>query len=222
VTGDVRVVRDPQESILAQGTAPGGLGERPPRIISHLVSPPLLEILRVVNKESNNLLAETVGKTLGRVTLGDGSFQGGTRAVARFLSRDVGLSPEGVTLRDGSGLSARNLVSASGLVQLLAFMADSPDWEDFWSTLPEAGVRRELGRMSGSPAARNLRAKTGTMHGVSALSGMVRTRSGERVLFSMIANDMPSERRAKRVEDQVGIGLASITRPIETQPPDRP
>jgi D-alanyl-D-alanine carboxypeptidase/D-alanyl-D-alanine-endopeptidase (penicillin-binding protein 4) len=222
VTGDVRVVRDPQESILAQGTAPGGLGERPPRIISHLVSPPLLEILRVVNKESNNLLAETVAKTLGRVTLGDGSFEGGTMAVARFLSRDVGLPPEAVTLRDGSGLSARNLVSAGDLIQLLAFMARSPDWEDFWSTLPEAGVRRELGRMSGSPAARNLRAKTGTMHGVSALSGMVKTRSGERVLFSVIANDVPSELRAKRLEDQVGIGLASITRPVEVYSPDRP
>jgi D-alanyl-D-alanine carboxypeptidase/D-alanyl-D-alanine-endopeptidase (penicillin-binding protein 4) len=222
VAGEVKVVRDPQRSILAAGTTSGGFGERSPRIISHLVSPPLLEILRVVNKESNNLLAETVAKTLGRVTLGDGSFEGGTRAVTRFLSREVGLPLEGVTLRDGSGLSSRNLVSAGCLVQLLAFMARSPDWEDFWSTLPEAGIRRELGRMSGSPAARNLRAKTGTMHGVSALSGMVRTRSGERVLFSVMANDVPSERRAKRLEDQVGIGLASITRPVEANSPDLP
>jgi D-alanyl-D-alanine carboxypeptidase len=71
--------------------------------------------------------------------------------------------------------------------------------------------------MSGSPASRNLRAKTGTMEGVSALSGMVRTRSGERVLFSILSNDVPSEYRAKRAEDQLGIRLASLTRPTPPQ-----
>ena len=69
--------------------------------------------------------------------------------------------------------------------------------------------------MSGSPAARNLRAKTGTMEGVSALSGMVRTRSGERVLFSILANGVSSEYRAKRVEDRLGIRLASLTRAVD-------
>jgi PBP4 family serine-type D-alanyl-D-alanine carboxypeptidase len=166
----------------------------------------------VVNKESNNLLAETVAKTLGRVTFGEGSFQGGMRAVERFLLRDVGVPESEIRLRDGSGLSAQNQVSAGALLKLLRFMAASNHWEGFWSTLPEAGVRGELGRMRNSPAARNLRAKTGTMEGVSSLSGMVRTRSGERILFSILANDHPSEYRAKRAEDRIGILLASLTR----------
>ena len=115
-------------------------------------------------------------------------------------------------------ISPENRVSAKALIQLLDFMASSPLWDDFWSTLPEAGVRRELRRMGGSPASRNLRAKTGTMDGVSALSGMVRTRTGERVLFSILSNEVPSEIRAKRAEDQVGIRLASLTRPLEDRP----
>ncbi|MBT8397856.1 MAG: D-alanyl-D-alanine carboxypeptidase, partial [Gemmatimonadetes bacterium] len=89
----------------------------------------------------------------------------------------------------------------------------TPYWAEFLGTLPEAGVRRELGRMYRSPAAGNLRAKTGTMDGVSALSGLVRTPSGERVLFSILSNEVASEYRAKRAEDRLGIRLASLTRP---------
>jgi len=213
VNGQVRIVRDPKQSILPPNQARGNPEASAPRILGRLTSPPLLDILTVVNKESNNLLAETVAKTLGRITLGEGSFQGGTEAVGRFLTRDVGIASDQFQIRDGSGLSFGNHVSARALIDLLTFMAQSPEWEDFWSTLPIAGVRRELGRMGGSPASRNLRAKTGTMHGVSALSGMVRTRSGERVLFSILSNEVSSEYRAKRVEDQLGIRLASLNRP---------
>ena len=84
--------------------------------------------------------------------------------------------------------------------------------QDFLGTLPVAGTRRELGRMYRSPAAGNLRAKTGTMEGISALSGIVTTRSGERILFSILSNEVASEYRAKRAEDQLGIRLASLTR----------
>jgi len=212
VSGEIQTLRDPHRSVLPPGDGTGTAGRRRTRILGRYASPPLLEILRVVNKESNNFLAETVLKTLGRQVAGEGSFEGGTRALVRFLTEAVGVPADEIHPRDGSGLSAHNRISANAVVRVLAFMADSPTWVEFWGTLPEAGVRREMGRMAGSPAARNLRAKTGTMDGVSALSGMVRTRSGERVLFSIISNGVSSERRAKRAEDQVGIRLASLTR----------
>ena len=216
VSGDVVTVRDPERSTLTARLGPEGLeGRSSPKIIGLLRSPPLLEILRVVNKESHNLLAETVLKTLGRQIHGVGSFDGGTRALARFLTREVGIGVEEVVLRDGSGLSPRTRVSARAFVGVLDYAARQPTWDAFLSTLPEAGVRRELRRMRGSPAARNLRAKTGTMEGVSALSGIVRTRSGERILFSIISNGVASEAQAKRAEDQLGIRLASLTRPRE-------
>jgi len=215
ITGQVRVLRDPAASLLPASN--GWEGSDPAASVHVLgvhLSPPLLDILRVVNKESNNFLAESVARTLGRLMVGDGSFEGGIEAVERFLVSRVGVPPEEVTVRDGSGLSANNRASAGALIQVLGFMAGSRYWDDFWSTLPEAGLRTELRRMGGTPASRNLRAKTGTMGGVSALTGMVRTRSGERILFSILSNEVPSEYRAKRAEDRLGVRLASISRAL--------
>ena len=75
--------------------------------------------------------------------------------------------------------------------------------------------------MYGTAAARNLRAKTGTIEGVSALSGLVRTADGERVAFSLLVNRTPSTSRAKRVENQVGVLLASFRRPTPPAVPVR-
>jgi D-alanyl-D-alanine carboxypeptidase/D-alanyl-D-alanine-endopeptidase (penicillin-binding protein 4) len=214
VTGTVVTIRDPSASELSHDSALTGMNGRAPlRILATQESPPLIDLLRVINKESNNFLAETVAKTLGRMVSGNGSFSGGERAVEKFLIEEVGVRPEELDVRDGSGLSVRNQASAGAFVQTLEYMASSPYWEQFLNTLPEAGVRREMGRMYGSPAAGNLRAKTGTMDRVSALSGLVRTRSGERILFSILSNEVASEYRAKRAEDQLGIRLASLTRP---------
>lgn len=215
ISGSLEIVRAPGASRLSTPVSSGGPGAGPgPRILVEHRSPPLLEILTITNKQSHNFFAETVGKTLGRAVMGDGSFSGGSQAVRKFLTEEVGVPVDQVMVRDGSGLSTLNRASAGVFVQLLDYMHQSALWADYWSTLPEAGVRNELRRMSGSPASRNLRAKTGTLNRVSALSGMVRTRSGERILFSVLSNDVTSEYRAKRAEDQIGIRLASLTRPL--------
>ena len=213
LSGRVRTLRDPSRSLLGSERRDGYDG--PFAVLAELQSPPLLDILRPINKRSNNYLAETVMKLLGRIVVGDGSFQGGQRAVERFLVDEVGVDPGEISVRDGSGLSAENRASASVFVQTLAFMARSRHWEAFAETLPVAGVRGELGRMYRTPAARNLRAKTGTMNSVSALSGEVHTRSGERIFFSILSNEVPSEYRAKRAEDQIGSRLAALTRPTD-------
>ena len=67
-------------------------------------------------------------------------------------------------------------------------------------------------------AAGNLRAKTGTIDRASALSGLVRSATGERILFSILANDVPSTNAAKRIEDQIGAELAEFERSFETLP----
>ena len=220
IQGTVVVNRDPDTSRLCRASILGTEGGIPaPRILGSLTSPPLLEILRVVNKRSNNLFAESVVKTLGRTVLGDGSFAGGQRVVEDFLVRQVGVEQDRIQVRDGSGLSMGNRASAGSLLQVLEFMATSPWWEDFWSTLPEAGVREELRRMFRTPAERNLRAKTGTLNGVSALSGLVTTQGGERIAFSILSNEVASEHRAKRAEDQLAIRLASLMRPMPRSSP---
>lgn len=191
-------------------------------------SPPLSELLGVVNKRSHNLYAEALLLSLGRVAEGDGSFDGGSRAVTDFLTRIVGIPQEGLHVVDGSGLSRLNRARPSAFIELLAYMdTDLSGPAAFWASLPEAGNQRELRRMHRSPAAGNLRAKTGTIDRVSALSGVVRSSTGEAIYFSVMANDVPSPWAAKRVEDQIGIQLASFSRPFLTDPfpepvPDAP
>ena len=80
-------------------------------------------------------------------------------------------------------------------------------------TLPEAGARDGLRRMGRTAADRNLRAKTGTINHVSALSGYVRAANGERLAFSIMSNNVPSTWKAKRIEDAIGVRLAGFTRP---------
>ncbi|HET9950063.1 MAG TPA: D-alanyl-D-alanine carboxypeptidase/D-alanyl-D-alanine-endopeptidase [Longimicrobiales bacterium] len=219
VRGDVRVVTSPEESVVTRISAPA-LGRRGARILARHVSPPLSVYLEVINKESHNLFAEIVYRTVGRAVLGEGSPEAAAHAIRAELAR-MGADVSHVVQLDGSGLSAGNRVSAATFVRVLQAMASSPDWPVFWATLPEAGRRGELGRMYDTPAARNLRAKTGTIEGVSALSGVVRARDGERIVFSLLVNDTPSQSRAKTVENRIGVLLASYSRAPSGEAPVR-
>ena len=182
-------------------------------------SPPVRELLNVVNKRSHNLYAEALLLAMGRTAWGDGSFDGGSLVLTHYLTRVVQLDSDGLNVVDGSGLSRLNRARPSDLVELLAHMDRDEHADVFWASLPEAGNQRELRRMYRSAAAGNLRAKTGTIHRVSALSGVVRTLEGEPIYFSIMANDVPSPWAAKQVEDRIGIQLAAFTRPFD---PDLP
>jgi D-alanyl-D-alanine carboxypeptidase/D-alanyl-D-alanine-endopeptidase (penicillin-binding protein 4) len=175
-------------------------------------SPPLQEILNVINQRSHNQYADAVLRTVGRVATGHGSVKGGEAAVLALLEK-AGPAGAAVAMDDGSGLSLLDRASARSIVELLAFMADSPFSEAYMASLPEAATSRGLRRMQSTPAAGNLRAKTGTIDRVSALSGYVKASNGERLAFSIVANDVPSTWTAKRVEDRIGARLASFDRP---------
>lgn len=175
-------------------------------------SPSLPELLQTLNKRSHNLYAETLLFTMGRTASGRGTFEFGAALLSDYLSERVGLDGSEFAIADGSGLSQLNRITPGGLVRVLSHMEASPVAPAFWASLPEAGNPRELNRMHRSPAANNLRAKTGTIDGTSALSGIVRSGSGEPVLFSIIANNVPSSWAAKRVEDRIGIRLAAFER----------
>ncbi len=177
-------------------------------------SPPLIEALEVVNKRSHNLYSELILFTLGKIVRGEGTFAGGSQALADYLVRVAGVPAEGLHMEDGSGLSRLNRASPDAFVRVLQHMDAGDHRELFWNTMPEAGNQRELRRMYRSLAAGNLRAKTGTINRVSALSGIVHSRDGEPILFSIIANDVPSSWAAKQVEDRIGIQLASFSRPF--------
>ncbi|MEQ9400769.1 MAG: D-alanyl-D-alanine carboxypeptidase/D-alanyl-D-alanine-endopeptidase [Longimicrobiales bacterium] len=213
VSGNDRVVVTPSRSVVGGPTVTAPRSEARPRtrVLARHVSPPLREYLAVVNKRSNNLYAELLYRTLGRLEAGVGSPDASAVAVARALS-GLGVEMDQTVQVDGSGLADTNRVTPGTFVSLFRAVESSPLWPEFWASLPEAGERRGLGRMYDTPAAGNLRAKTGTIARVSALSGVVRSADGERLAFSMMVNGTPSTGRAKRVENAVGARLASFER----------
>jgi D-alanyl-D-alanine carboxypeptidase/D-alanyl-D-alanine-endopeptidase (penicillin-binding protein 4) len=216
VLGEVRSVeREEDSAVTARSVfAPAFDRRTPVRVLAIHNSPPLQQILEVVNKRSHNLLSEQVLRAMGRVAVGEGSVEGGIKAVRHMLEREGGGESLELELFDGSGLSSLNRASARTFIQLLSLMHHSPMWESFWATLPETGARDGLRRMGRTAADGKLRAKTGTINNVSALSGYVQAANGERLAFSIVSNNVPSTWRAKRIEDAMGVRLASFTRPL--------
>src|SRR5690606_16003269 len=135
----------------------------------------LREILPAMLKPSQNGIAETLLRTLGRELRGEGSGAAGA-AVADSLFRLWGLDPAPMRFADGSGLSRYDLVSPELLVGVLSHMRRSPNWELWYAALPVAGVDGTLAdRMREPPLRGNVHAKTGTLSGVRALSGYLTT-----------------------------------------------
>lgn len=176
---------------------------------------PVDSVLTNLNKESDNLSAENVLKTLGATRFGTpGSARNGINVVRTRLA-SLGVDTTKFLMVDGSGLSFYNLLTAETLVQLLEGIYKRPDlYARFVRTLPVAGVDGTLrSRMQNSPAQGNLRAKTGTISGVSSLSGYVHTADGEPLVFSMLMqNFITSSRHYRLVQDRIGILLASFRR----------
>lgn len=215
VSGNVRSVQTAAESPVTGRSvfAPAYDTTRPLRVLALHNSPPLQDILEIVNKKSHNLMAEQALRTVARVATGEGSVEGGARAIRHLLDEaSPGPNPPEISLYDGSGLSPLNRVSARTTIHLLSFMRKSPMWESYWETLPEAGGPGGLRRMYQTDAERNLRAKTGTIDNVSALSGYVRAANGELLAFSIMSNNVPSTWKAKRIEDAIGARIAAFRR----------
>ncbi len=151
-------------------------------------SRPLADLLRTMNKESDNLYAEQVLKALGAERVGPpGSAEKGLRSVKAFLDT-LGVNPEEFRLVDGSGLSRSNAVSPEVLVNVLAWMYRqfklSPE---FVSSLPVAGEDGTLAHRLGQ-FSRLSRAKTGTLKGVSSIAGYAVNRRGEVLAFAVLVN----------------------------------
>jgi serine-type D-Ala-D-Ala carboxypeptidase/endopeptidase (penicillin-binding protein 4) len=219
VTGGVRSAVTPEESPITGRSvfAPALDSQQPVRVLAVHTSEPILRILDIINRRSHNMMAEQVLRTVGRVAVGEGSVEGGRRALEHMMREAGHPAADEIDVFDGSGLSVLNRSSAHGLVSLLAIMAGTPMWETYWETLPEAGSPSGLRRMHQTNAQGNLRAKTGTISGVSALSGYVTAANGEHLAFAIISNNVPSTAMAKRIEDNIGARLAAFTRPLPGQ-----
>jgi D-alanyl-D-alanine carboxypeptidase/D-alanyl-D-alanine-endopeptidase (penicillin-binding protein 4) len=149
----------------------------------------LRQILKELNKNSNNFYAEQILKTIGSEILNYGTSDNGIQA-CRDLFNQMGINPDNLVMADGSGLSRLNLATPRQLVNLLSYIYKTDDFETFYDSLPIAGVDGTLaGRMKKTAAEKNVRAKAGYNNAASALSGYLKTVSGEPMAFSIIVNN---------------------------------
>lgn len=138
----------------------------------------LKDWVSVTNQRSNNYYADTLLRHIGGST------------VAKTTLSKLGINPNDYRLADGSGLSRANKVKPRTLVQLLRVMYYSPERDVFYASLPVAGVSGTLrNRMRKTPAQGTVRAKTGTLRGVRALSGYIEHPQYGILIFSILANN---------------------------------
>lgn len=160
----------------------------PQRLLASHEGPPLSEVLKEINKESQNLHTEMLLRVLGAEVKGEGSLAKGHEALKEFLGR-VGVTPETGALQDASGLSRSDLFVPHEIVNLLAAMDRHSHARVFRESLPVAGVDGTLkNRMKGTAAEGRVQAKTGTLRHVNALAGYLTTLQGERLVFSFVIN----------------------------------
>jgi D-alanyl-D-alanine carboxypeptidase/D-alanyl-D-alanine-endopeptidase (penicillin-binding protein 4) len=165
------------------------------RVLAAHDSPPLAEIVKAINKPSQNLHTELLLRLLAARVKGEGSVAAGHEALKDFLRR-IGVSPEPGELQDASGLSRSDLLQPHEVVNLLVAMDTHPRAQAFRDSLPVAGVDGTLkNRMKGTPAERRIVAKTGSMRHVSAMAGYATHRAGERFAFSIVLNHFAGESR---------------------------
>jgi D-alanyl-D-alanine carboxypeptidase/D-alanyl-D-alanine-endopeptidase (penicillin-binding protein 4) len=154
-----------------------------------LFSPPLRDILPALMKPSQNQIAEILLRTIGLERGGLGTADSARKIVGRQLLA-WGVQPDGFVIRDGSGLSDQDLLTPETIVRVLDRIQRDTAFATFYNSMPIAGVDGTLDtRMKGTPAEGNVRAKTGTLAKARTLSGYVTTADGERLIFSVLANN---------------------------------
>jgi D-alanyl-D-alanine carboxypeptidase/D-alanyl-D-alanine-endopeptidase (penicillin-binding protein 4) len=192
----------------SHGTAPGGAAE-----VASVTSPPLKDIVASMLTSSDNNTAELLVKELGVHDSKQGTTAAGVAAVkARLLA--LGLPAEQLALVDGSGLDRGNRITCNLLVRTLGLAATRPQFAAIVLGLPVAGQSGTLiDQMTGTPLAGKLRAKTGSLQGVAALTGLVET--GPALRFAFIDTGDFAEGAAPAIR----LKLASIIGTFPDAPP---
>jgi serine-type D-Ala-D-Ala carboxypeptidase/endopeptidase (penicillin-binding protein 4) len=188
--------------------------------LAFVTSKTLGQIVRLTNKESINLYAELILRTLGKerglsVPQPDpkkartrGDDEAGIAVIRQWLEKR-GVSVDDLALHDGSGLSRLNLVTPEATARLLGLMTQSPSAELFHDSLPLAGRDGTLKFRMRSAGSNRIAAKTGTLTYINSLSGYATTVDDELLAFSIICNDETEVESSTRIIDAIAARLAS-------------
>lgn len=166
-------------------------------VLAELPSPPLDDLLDPLLSDSHNWYADTLALTLGREVAGTGRFDDGVEVIADFargLRDDPAAGPDDLAIRDGSGLSAANLVTPAAVVRVLAYAARQP-WGE---RLIEALARPGRGTLAAWPRLPSVAAKTGTLRHTVALAGFLDAGSEAPVVFCYFVNHHRGTTAARR------------------------
>ncbi len=173
----------------------------PPRegfLLAERPSPPLYEILQYASKESRNLDMELVARQIALVRRGIGSRAAALEEMKEFLA-EIGIAADEYRFFDSSGLSSLNLVTPRAIVKLLSFMYLSRERDGWLDLMAVGGGDGTLRYRFRSRALRHrVLAKTGTLTGVSALSGYLELRPGRLLAFSILLNNYGTRTRPAR------------------------
>ena len=190
-------------------------GQAPSRSsqLASVSSEPVRTIVEEMLRESDNDVAEVLAHLVGKKTVGEGNFSGGARATKLVLGRN-GISTAKLKLFDGSGLSRQNKITSTTVAQVLTEMVrgDEPQWSTIATGLPVAGRTGTLDSRFDTKKTRVgagvVRAKTGSLTGVSALAGTVLDKSGRLLVFVMMGNKVGSITSARNSMDLIAAKLA--------------
>ena len=165
-----------------------GLPQRGWKVLAWSESPPLTEIARIINTNSQNLFADSLLKTLGSRRSKSGSWAGGEQAVREFLTSQ-GISTTTFHMEDGSGLSRLDRVTASNTMNLLLKIQKEGWFPEWKQTLAVSGVSGSLRkRLTTSLLKERVFAKTGFIDDVFCISGYVLSRNDKTYVFSLLFN----------------------------------
>lgn len=168
-------------------------------------SEPLATILERINKESDNLYADAVFRAFGW----GGSASGGERRV-RSTFEELGIDPTGLSVRDGSGLSRKDLITPRQLGELLVLMRQHSEGAAFSRSLAQGGEQQTT--LERRLSSYDVWAKTGSLEYVRTLSGYIRTRDDRMLAFTILVNNYPtSSARVRRAIDEIVSALANST-----------